>query len=69
MQLFVNGETIRFHEFRNPLLLKQMLEMLGYEPKSIAVAINGQFIPKHQYSTFQIAEEAEIEVLAPMQGG
>jgi len=66
MQLVVNGET---REFADIQTVQQLLEKLGYEPKSIAVAINGQFVPRHEYPTFQLAEKQALEVVAPMQGG
>ena len=66
MQLVVNGEASEFDEVAT---VQQLLEKLGYEPKSIAVAIDGQFVPRHEYPTFQLTESQALEVVAPMQGG
>jgi len=66
MQLRINGEN---HQVDQILSLQHLLEKMGYEPKSIAVAINGQFVPRHQYTTWHLQDQQELEVVAPMQGG
>lgn len=69
MQLVVNGETRRLDGFDPGVTLQRVLEVLGYEPKSIAVAINGQFVARHRYATHPVTELTELEIVAPMQGG
>ena len=68
MPLLINGEP---HRIETPQSLYHLLETLGYEPKSIAVALNGRFVPRHQYISCMITadEPQELEVVAPMQGG
>lgn len=66
MQLNVNGQ---YHECQDGLSLRQALEHLGYEPKAIAVALDGQFVPKHRYNTCVLHDQQQLEVLSPMQGG
>lgn len=66
MHLRINGES---HHVEHSLNLQHLLEKLGYEPKSIAVAINGKFIPRHQYPTLPLVDQQELEVVSPMQGG
>jgi sulfur carrier protein len=66
MQLLINGKP---HQVENPLSLHHLLTELGYEPKSIAVALNGRFIPRHQYISCLLEDAQELEVVAPMQGG
>lgn len=66
MQLVINGETREFEEIGT---VQQLLEKMGYEPKSIAIAIDGQFVPRHQYATFQLEDRQALDVVAPMQGG
>lgn len=66
MQLRINGES---HHVDHNLNLQHLLEKLGYEPKSIAVAINGKFVPRHQYATWPLQDQQELEVVSPMQGG
>ncbi len=66
MQLFVNGEPQHVPEATS---VQNLLIQLGYEPKSIAVAVDGDFVPKHQYETFSLRPAQSVEVLSPMQGG
>jgi sulfur carrier protein len=66
MQLHVNGEI---KQCADGLSLRQALETWGYAPKSIAVALNGQFIPKHLYDSQALHDQHELEIVAPMQGG
>jgi sulfur carrier protein len=67
MQLRINGKKQEVGE--GIMSLRHLLEKLGYEPDSIAVALNGQFVPRHQYTTCMVQDEHELEVVAPMQGG
>lgn len=46
-----------------------LLETHGYSGKLVAVAINGEFIPKSTYETRIIENKDVIEIVAPMQGG
>jgi len=66
MQLLINGEP---YAVEQPLSLHQLMQKLGYEPKSIAVALNGRFIPRHQYISCILEDAQEVEVVSPMQGG
>lgn len=66
MQLLINGEP---HHTSDGLTLLHLLEHLGYEPKSIAVAINGRFVPRHEYPTYPLQDQQALDVVAPMQGG
>ncbi len=66
MQLLINGEPYQVEE---PISLHHLIEKLGYERKSIAVALNGRFVPKHQYISCLLEDAQELEVVSPMQGG
>lgn len=66
MQLLINGEP---HELTEAASVADVIRKLGYESNSIAVAINGEFVPRHQYATFTLQERQELDVVAPMQGG
>ena len=65
-QLLVNGTPLSLQE---PISLYQLLEKLGYEQNSIAVALNGNFIPRHQYKTCILENAQALEIVSPMQGG
>jgi thiamine biosynthesis protein ThiS len=47
----------------------ELLQELGYERQSVAVASDGNFLPKQQYKTLILKDDMELEVLVPMQGG
>ncbi|WP_303673774.1 sulfur carrier protein ThiS [Vampirovibrio chlorellavorus] len=66
MQLLVNGEP---HQVPEATSVQDLLNQLGYEPKAIAVAVDGDFVPKHQYATLALRPAQSVEVLSPMQGG
>lgn len=48
-----------------------VLGRLGLEAdaKGVAVAIDGEVLPRACWSTFALAEDARVEVLTAMQGG
>jgi len=42
---------------------------LSPEARGVAVAVNGEVVPRAQWSSFALAEHARVEVLTAMQGG
>jgi len=48
-----------------------VLERLGVEPgaRGVAVAVDGEVVPRSQWPRFALAPEARVEVLTAMQGG
>jgi sulfur carrier protein len=42
---------------------------LGVEARGVAVAVDGEVVPRAGWSTFRIPEGARVEVLTAMQGG
>ena len=66
MSVLVNGDS---RPSEPGLTLRQALTAWGYEPKSIAVALNGEFVPRHRYDGLILEDGQELEIVAPMQGG
>ena len=66
MQVVVNGNKENVQQAKT---LDELLKELGYERESVAVARNGSFVPKRQYTSLALEEDMELEVLVPMQGG
>jgi len=66
LQLTVNGEK---RTLKHSLALADALPHLGFEGRFFAVAVNGDFVPRHQYPSFQLIGGESLEVLSPMQGG
>jgi sulfur carrier protein len=39
------------------------------DARGVAVAVDGEVVPRAQWETFQLAEDSRVEVLNAMQGG
>jgi sulfur carrier protein len=42
---------------------------LPIDARGVAVAVDGEVIPRADWSTFPLGEDARVEVLSAMQGG
>jgi sulfur carrier protein len=42
---------------------------LALDARGVAVAVDGQVVPRTQWESFALAEHARVEVLTAMQGG
>jgi len=64
----LNGESC---ELRAGESIARALEALGVqdEARGVAVAVDGEVVPRAQWRTFALADGARIEVLTAMQGG
>ncbi|MDX1505615.1 MAG: sulfur carrier protein ThiS [Spongiibacter sp.] len=62
----VNNEVKQCDDSRE---LSELLREWGFECEKIAVAINGDFVPRSQYSACQLKAGDQLDVLAPVQGG
>jgi len=51
--------------------LASALERLGLEldARGVAVAVDGEVVPRGRWRSFELAEAARVEVLTAMQGG
>jgi sulfur carrier protein len=66
MQLHVNGEM---HTLSAVQCIDDVLRELGFDAKKIAVAVNGEFVPRSEYARRVINDGAQIDIVAPVQGG
>ena len=66
--IFVNGSE---HECGAGESVVAVLELLGLSPdaRGVAVAVDGEVVPRTGWDTFAIADGARVEVLTAMQGG
>jgi sulfur carrier protein len=65
MNIQLNGRAIRTEASTlSELLIEQQIDAA-----CVACAFNGNFVPKSQYSSQQLEEGCQLEVLSPMQGG
>ena len=51
------------------LALAELLPLWGFECEKIAIAINGDFVPRSQYGDLRLNAGDQVDVLAPVQGG
>lgn len=56
-------------QFEQPTLLSQALQLWGYGDGKIAVAINGEFVPRSTYSERLLNTGDQIDIVKPVGGG
>lgn len=61
----VNGEQSSYHD----LTVSALLASLTLEPRGIAVAINGDIIPRGEWSTTTVVEGSVVEIVSAAAGG
>ena len=68
MIIHVNG---RPREVAPPVRLSEVLELStsGGASRGIAVAVNGQVIPRSQHADTELTEGARVEIVMAVQGG
>ena len=66
MIISLNGEKT---EVKNDIFLQELLIKKVSEGKKVAVAINGEFIPRSAYSSTVVNEADQLDILAAVQGG
>jgi len=49
--------------------LQQLITIAGYQNQRIAIALNGEFIPKTQYNDTQLNHNDAIDIVKPIGGG
>ena len=65
MQIILNGKTIETQQ----ITLEGLLQEQSYGDWNVAIAIDGEFIPKTQRENTVLGNNQKIEIVAPMQGG
>lgn len=66
MKVIVNGEAT---ELDSSTTLDRLLASRGHDPRYIAVAVNETIVAKGRYSTHELREGDEVEIVAPQAGG
>jgi len=66
MKITINGEE---KSFEAPLNLHDILVQEGVAEMMIAVARNGNVVPRSQYGATNVSDGDLIEIVSPMQGG
>tara|TARA_B100001750_G_C14953811_1_gene324879 strand:+ start:217 stop:417 length:201 start_codon:yes stop_codon:yes gene_type:complete len=66
MAIIINGER---KTIETPINITDLLEILNISVKLVAVAINGEIIPKTFFSTKLVLENDKVEIVNPVGGG
>lgn len=62
----LNGER---RELDADCAVAQALEQWGYAHREVAVAVNGDFVPRTAYKTRRLTQSDCVDVVSPIQGG
>ena len=65
MNITLNGAAAEVTAKR----LDALLDELGYSGKTVATAVNGDFVAREARGGITLTEGDRLEVVAPMQGG
>ena len=66
MRITVNGKP---RDIEGETLLPAFLQAFGVDPRLVAVAINGDVIPKAEYHAARVRDGDEVEVVRMVGGG
>ena len=66
MAIIINGER---KTIETPINITDLLEILNISVKLVAVAINGEIIPKTFFDTKLVLENDKVEIVNPVGGG
>ena len=66
MNVLINGQQ---KNIDNNLTVEQLVIDLGYKEKRFALEINGEVIPKSEYSNKIIFENDRLEIISAVGGG
>ncbi|MDR7089677.1 MULTISPECIES: sulfur carrier protein ThiS [Cellvibrio] len=66
IELSVNNESI---SLTSKTLLSDALLQWGYGESKIAVAINGEFVPRSTYTERELLNGDQIDIVKPVGGG
>ena len=66
MQVWINGEQ---RELADGARVRDALAALGVPENGVAVAVDGEVVPRAGWSSVALADGARVEVLTAVQGG
>ncbi|ACE85242.1 sulfur carrier protein ThiS [Cellvibrio japonicus] len=56
-------------ELATDSLLSEAIDLWGYGDSKIAVAINGEFIPRSTYTSHRLQHGDQVDIVKPVGGG
>lgn len=66
MKVFVNGDL---RDSSDSETVEMLVEAVTDSPRGIAVALNGEVVPRSEWGTTTLLEHDRVEVLGATQGG
>ncbi|HEX2054649.1 MAG TPA: sulfur carrier protein ThiS [Actinomycetota bacterium] len=67
MNVKLNGEP---HQLAAGASIPDLLAILGFAAgRGVAVAVNGEVVPRSEWRSFRVTDGMQIEVLKAVQGG
>jgi len=66
MELIINGEP---RQFSTALTVAELVELLGYTGKRIAVERNGEIVPRSRHADAVLAGGDHLEIVVAVGGG
>ncbi len=64
--ILVNNNSF---EIESNCALSQLIDIAGFAEQTIAVAINGEFVPKSAYLNTTLKAADQIDIVKPIGGG
>lgn len=56
-------------EWREGMTVEDVLEACGFTYPLVVVSVNGRVVPREDYGTFQVEDNADMKVLHMIAGG
>jgi len=66
LTVFINGERLQLDD---PLTIAELLLQHGQSKKQMAVAVNGEFVSRSQYTDTHVNNNDEIDIVTAVGGG
>jgi sulfur carrier protein len=66
MRVFLNGEP---RELDEGATVEAAVAITGAPERGVAVAVDGEVVPRGQWTSMQLQEDQKVEVLQAVQGG
>lgn len=64
--IFINSQPL---QVQASTCLQEVIKLSGFSDQVVAVAINGEFVPKSLYSQTVVKDQDSIDIVKPIGGG
>ncbi|NQZ31802.1 MAG: sulfur carrier protein ThiS [Oceanospirillaceae bacterium] len=64
--IMVNNQTMAVADNST---ISQLITLAGFADQAIAVAVNGEFVPKAQYGQTTLSHNDAVDIVKPIGGG